>query len=149
MVPGRSARSPWGRHLLVAALIALLLSLGLFEEDLFVVLGRLCHLGGWASAAVPGVTGHGWAVAISYRLLYVLLNMALLHLLLRGRYTKAALVGYAVGYAGSVGLLLLAQHAGLPAAAVTAHRVLDVLSSPLPIMFMYPLAALAGRQARL
>ena len=136
-----SPRPAWGRRLLVAALIVLLLGLGLFEEEVFATLGRLWHPGGGAPAAVPGLTGHGWPVAISYRLLYAMLNVALLHLLLRGRYTKAAVAGYAVAYAASVGLLL-SQRAGLPAAAVTAHRLLDVLSSPLPVMFAYPLAIL-------
>ncbi len=137
-----SPRPAWGRRLLVAALIVLLLGLGLFEDEVFATLGRLWHPGR-APVAVPGLTIHGLPVAVSYRLLYAALNVALLHLLLRGRATKAAVAGYAVGYAASAGLLLLGQRAGLPVATATAHRLLDVLSSPLPIMFAYPLAILA------
>lgn len=151
MAPGSSARPrprpAWGRRLLVAALIALLLGLGLFEETVFAALGRLWHPGG-GPVAVPGITTHGLPVAASYRLLYAGLNVALLHLLLRGRYTKAAVGSYAAGYAASAGLLLLGQRAGWPVAAVTGHRVLDVLSSPLPVLFAYPWAALAGAAKR-
>lgn len=135
------------RRLLVAALVAALLGLGLFEATAFAALGRLWHPGGGAPAAVPGLTTHGWSVAISYRLLYAVLNVALLHLLLRGRYTVAAVLGYAAGYAAGAGLLWLGQRAGWPVAALTGHRVLDVLSSPLPVMFAYPLALLAGPRA--
>jgi len=120
----------------------LLLGLGLFEDEVFAALGRLWHPGGGAPAAVSGLTTHGLPVAISYRLLYAALNVALLHLLLRGRATKAAVAGYAVGYAAGAGLLLLGHRAGLPGATVMAHRLLDVLSSPLPIMVAYPLALL-------
>ena len=123
--------------------MALLLGLGLFEEEVFAALGHLWHPAG-APAAVPGLTTHGWPVAISYRLLYAVLNVALLHLLLRGRYTVAAVLGYAAGYVAGAGLLWLGQRAGLPMASLTGHRVLDVLSSPLPVMFAYPLALLAG-----
>lgn len=147
MAPNSSARPrpAWGRRLLVAALIALLLGLGLFEETIFAALGRLWHPGEGA-VAVPGIATHGLPVAASYRLLYAGLNVALLHLLLRGRCTKAAAAGYAAGYATGAALLLLGQRAGWPLAAVTGHRVLDVLSSPLPVLFAYPWAALAGRQ---
>ncbi len=126
--------------------MALLLGLGLFEEEVFTALGHLWHPGG-APAVVPGITTHGWPVAISYRLLYAVLNVALLHLLLHGRYTVAAVLGYAAGYVAGAGLLWLGQRAGLPVAALTGHRVLDVLSSPLPVMFAYPLALLAGPRA--
>ncbi|WP_239691926.1 XrtX-associated membrane protein [Hymenobacter coccineus] len=127
----------------MSVLVALLLGLGLFEEEVFAALGHLWHPGG-APVAVPGLTTHGWAVAISYRLLYAVLNVALLHLLLRGRYTVAAVLGYAAGYVAGAGLLWLGQRASLPFAALTGHRVLDVLSSPLPVMFAYPLALLTG-----
>lgn len=126
----------------MALLVALLLGLGLFEEEVFAALGRLWHPGG-APAAVPGITTHGLPVAISYRLLYAVLNVALLRVLLRGRYTKAAVVAYAAGYVAGAGLLWLGQRAGGPIASLTGHRVLDVLSSPLPVMFAYPLALLA------
>lgn len=145
-MPASVARSPGPYRLLVAALVALLLGLGLFEEEVFDALGRLWHPGG-APAAVPGITTHGWPVAISYRLLYAVLNVALLHLLLHGRYTVAAVLAYAAGYAAGAGLLWLGQRAGLPIAALTGHRVLDVLSSPLPVMFAYPLALLMGPRA--
>ncbi|MFD1469530.1 XrtX-associated membrane protein [Hymenobacter caeli] len=145
--PGPGPGPAGGRRLLVAGLIALLLGLGLFDEAVFAALGRLWHPGGGAAAAVPGLTTHGWPVAISYRLLYAGLNVALLHLLLGGRYTKAAALGFAGGYAAGAGLLWLGQRAGLPVAALTGHRVLDVLSSPLPVMFAYPLALLAGPRA--
>lgn len=121
-----------------------LLSLGLFEADVFAVLGQLWHPGG-APVAVPGLTAHGLPVAISYRLFYALLNLALVRLLLRGRFTKAVGAGYAVGYVLSVGLLVLGQRAALPVAAIAAHRVLDVLSSPLPVLFALPLALLSRR----
>jgi len=49
-------------------------------------------------------------------------------------------MSYAAGYVASAGLLLLGQFAGLPAAAITAHRLLNMLSSPLPVLFAYPLA---------
>lgn len=140
MAPSSPARPAWGRRLLVAVLIIVLLGLGLFEEAVFAALARLWYPGGVAPRAVAGITTHGLPVAISYRLLYALLNVALLHLLLRGRYTKAAIIGYATGYVASAGLLLLGQRAGWPVAAITGHRVLDVLSSPLPVMFAYPLA---------
>ncbi|AMJ65623.1 XrtX-associated membrane protein [Hymenobacter sp. PAMC 26628] len=145
-MPASAARSLWPRRLLVAALVALLLGLGLFEAEVFAALGHLWHPGG-APAAVPGITTHGLPVAISYRLLYAMLNVALLHLLLHGRYTVAAVVAYAVGYVAGAGLLWLGQRAGLPIASLTGHRVLDVLSSPLPVMFAYPLALLAGPKA--
>lgn len=122
---------------------ALLLGLGWGEEAVFAALGSLWHPGRGAPAAVTGLAGHGWPVALSYRLLYAALNVALLHVLLRGRATKVAVVGYAAGYAASVGLLWLGQRAGWPVAAVTGHRVLDMLSSPLPAMLAYPLAALS------
>ena len=149
MAPGTPAAAPpaWPRRLLVAALAAALLGLGLFEETVFAALGHLWHPGGGAPAAVPGLTTHGWPVALSYRLLYAGLNVALLHLLLRGRGTKAAALGYAAGYAAGAGLLWLGQRAGLPIASLTGHRVLDVLSSPLPVLFAYPLALLAGPKA--
>lgn len=137
----------WGRGLLGAALIGLLLSLGLLEADVFAALGRLWHPGS-APAAVPGLTTHGLPVALSYRLLYAVLNVALLHLLLRGRFTRVAAASYIGGYAVSVGLLVLGQWAGRPAAAIAAHRVLDVLSSPLPILFAFPLAVLSRRGPR-
>lgn len=142
MGPGSAARPrpAWGRRLLVAALVALLAGMGLFEDDIFAALGRLWHPGRAAFVAVPGLTTHGLPVAISYRLLYAVLNVALLHLLLRGRYTVAAVLGFAGGYVAGAGLLWLGQRAGLPAASVTGHRVLDVLSSPLPILFIYPLS---------
>lgn len=144
MAPGSFGRPrpAWGRGLVGAALVGGLLSLGLFEADVFAILGRLWHPGG-APVAVPGLTTHGLPVAISYRLLYALLNLALVQLLLRGRFTKAAGAGYAVGYVLSVGLLVLGQRAGLPAAAIAAHQVLDVLSSPLPVLFALPLAMLS------
>ncbi len=147
MAPASPAGPRWGRRLLVAALAALLLGLGFFEEAVFAALGRLWHSGGGAPGAVPGLTTHGLPAAASYRLLYAALNVALLHLLLRGRYTRAAVVAYAAGYAASAGLLVLGQRAGLPVAALTAHRVLDVLSSPLPVVFAYPLAVLAWPRA--
>ena len=128
-----------GRYGLVAVLVGALAGLGLFEEAVFAALGQLWHPGR-AAAAVPGLTTHGLPVAVSYRLLYAMLNVALLHVLLRGRYTATAGLGYAAGYAVSVGLLLLGRQAGLPAAATTAHRLLDLLSSPLPVLFAYPLA---------
>lgn len=127
----------------MAALVALLFGLGLLEDKVFTALGHLWHPGG-AQAAVPGITTHGLPVAISYRLLYAVLNVALLHLLLRGRYTKAAVLAYAAGYVTGASLLWLGQRVGLPIAALTGHRVLDVLSSPLPVMFAYPLALLTG-----
>lgn len=134
----------WGRRLLVAALAGLVAGLGLFEEEVFAALGQLWHPGtATAAVAVPGLTTHGLPVAFSYRLLYAVLNVALLHVLLRGRCTRTAGLGYAAGYAVSVGLLLLARQAGLPAAAVTAHRLLDLLSSPLPVLVAYPLARLS------
>lgn len=145
MLPTSFVRPPaaWSRRLLVAGLVVLLAGLGLFEEAVFAALGHLWHPGcPAAAAAVPGLTTHGLPVAISYRLLYAVLNVALLHLLLHGRYTKGALASYAAGYAVSVGLLLLGRLAGLPTAATTAHRLLDVLSSPLPVMFAYPFALL-------
>ncbi|AWM31800.1 XrtX-associated membrane protein [Hymenobacter nivis] len=145
-MPASVARSPGPYRLLVAALVALLLGLGLFEEEVFDALGHLWHPAG-APAAVPGITTHGWPVAISYRLLYAVLNVALLHLLLHGRYTVAAVLAYTAGYAAGAGLLWLGQRAGLPIAALTGHRVLDVLSSPLPVMFAYPLALLTGPKA--
>lgn len=145
-MPASAARPAGPHRLLVAVLVALLLGLGLFEAEVFAALGRLWHPGG-APVAVPGITTHGWAVAISYRLLYAGLNVALLHLLLRGRCTAAALAGYAAGYAAGAGLLWLGQRAGGPVASVTGHRLLDVLSSPLPVMFAYPLALLAGSRA--
>lgn len=127
--------------MLVVGLVVVLAGLGLFEEAVFAALGQLWYPGSAAGpAAVPGLTTHGLPVASSYRLLYAGLNVALLHVLLRGRYTRAAGLGYAAGYAVSVGLLLLGRQAGLPAAAVTAHRLLDLLSSPLPVLFAYPLA---------
>jgi len=133
----------WSRRLLVAGLVGLLAGLGLFEEAVFAALGHLWHPGRpAAAAALPGLTTHGLPVAISYRLLYAVLNVALLHVLLHGRSTKGALAGYAAGYVVSVLLLLLGQRAGLPAATTTAHRLLDVLSSPLPLMFAYPFALL-------
>lgn len=143
MLPTSSVSPPAARsrRLLVAGLVVLLAGLGLFEEAVFAALGHFWHPGRPA-AALPGLTTHGLPVAISYRLLYAVLNVALLHLLLHGRYTKGALVSYAAGYAVSVGLLLLGRQAGLPAAATTAHRLLDMLSSPLPVMFTYPFALL-------
>ena len=133
----------WGRRLLVAGLVGLLAGLGLFEEAVFAALGHLWHPGRpIAAVALPGLTTHGLPVAISYRLLYAVLNVALLHLLLRGRYTKGALASYAAGYVASV-LLLLGQRAGWPAATTTAHRLLDLLSSPLPVLFAYPFAMLS------
>ena len=140
-MPNSTARPLWPRRLLVAALVALLLGLGLLEDKVFAALSRLWHPGG-AEVAMPGITTHGLPVAISYRLLYAVLNVALLHLLLRGRYTKAAVLTYAAGYVAGAGLLWLGQRMGLPIAALTGHRVLDVLSSPLPVMFAYPLALL-------
>jgi len=142
MSPTSIARPPAiGRRLLVAALVIGLASPGLFEEEIFAALGQLWHPGSdAASAAVPGFTTHGLPVAMSYRLLYAGLNVALLHLLLHGRYTKAALMSYATGFVASAGLLLLGQVTGLPAAAITAHWLLDLLSSPLPVLFAYPLA---------
>ena len=142
MVPASSARPLpiWGRRLLVATLIILLASLGMFEEAVFAALGQWWHPGTAAAAAAPGLTTHGLPVAISYRLLYAALNLALLHVLLHGRCTAAAGLAYVAGYAVSVGLLLLGRQAGLPAAATTAHRLLDLLSSPLPVLLAYPLA---------
>lgn len=138
--PDRPA-AVWSHRLLVAVLVVALAGLGLFEEAVFAALGHLWHPGSAAaSAALPGLTTHGLPVAISYRLLYAVLNVALLHVLLRGRYTTTAGLSYAAGYAVSVGLLLLGRQAGLPAAATTAHRLLDLLSSPLPVLFAYPLA---------
>ena len=146
MSPTSIARphSAWSRRLLVAVLVILLAGLGFYEEELFAALGHLWHPSSTAaSVALPGLTTHGMPVAISYRLLYAVLNVGLLHLLLHGRYTKVALVSYAAGYIANVGLLLLGQRAGLPAATITAHRLLDMLSSPLPVMFAYPLAILS------
>lgn len=146
MLPTSIARPPfaWSRRLLVAGLVILLAGLGFLEEEVFAALGQLWHPGSpAAAAAVPGLTTHGLSVAISYRLLYAVLNVALLHLLLHGRYTKVALVAYAAGYVASVVLLLLGQRASLPAVTLTAHRLLDMLSSPLPVMFAYPLAILS------
>lgn len=150
MVPASSARPlpVWGRRLLVATLIILLASVGMFEEAVFAALGQWWHPGtAAAAAAVSGLTTHGLPVAISYRLLYAALNVALLHVLLHGRCTAAAGLAYAAGYAVSVGLLLLGRQAGLPAAATTAHRLLDLLSSPLPVLLAYPLA-MRGRSWR-
>jgi len=62
---------------LVVALVIGLASLGLFEEEIFAALGQFWHPGSAAaSAAVPGFTTHGLPVAMSYRLLYAVLNVA-------------------------------------------------------------------------
>ena len=131
-----------GRYLLVAVVLLLLAGLGLFEDAAFAALGELWHPGRPpAAVAVTHLSSHGLPVAISYRLLYAALSLVLLHLLLRGRCTRPATLGYATGLAGSGVLLLLAKHVGLPT-ALMAHHLLDTLASPLPIMLVYPLAEL-------
>ena len=138
----------WLRRLVIVGLALFLFCLGQFQELVFTGLTT-----GWQAVqqalglSAAGPTGgslstHGLVVGLTYRLLYVLLSILLLHLLIRGRGTRFVVVGYVVGLGLSMGLLLLGQRAGLPLATEQGHRLLDLLSSPLAWVLFYGLLRL-------
>ena len=142
-------RSDWWRLPVALGLGLVLFGLGQFDEFVFAGLTRgwqagLAQLGPAAQRLMQpsGLSTHGVAVGLSYRLLYVLVSLLLLHVLLRGHHTRASALAYALAFGLSLGLLLLGQRAGLAGAAVQGHRLLDLLSSPLALLLLYGLALL-------
>ncbi|WP_157541090.1 XrtX-associated membrane protein [Hymenobacter aerophilus] len=135
--------------MVAVALGLALFGLGQFDEPLFAVLTRGWQtvLGGLGPAAQrlgqpSGLSTHGVVVGLSYRLLYMLVSVALLHVLLRGRHARAIVVGYGLAFGLSLALLLLGQRAGGAWAAVQGHRLLDLISSPLALLLLYGLVLL-------
>ncbi|MEJ7665229.1 MAG: hypothetical protein WKG07_39740 [Hymenobacter sp.] len=105
-----------GRLLAALGLGLGLFALGQFDETVFAALTRgwQAVLGSLGSAAQPlvqpsGLSTHGVVVGLTYRLLYVLVSIVLLHVLLRGRHTRALVLGYAVAFVLSLALLLFGQ----------------------------------------
>lgn len=139
---------PW--RLLAALGLGLgLFALGQFDETVFAALTRgwqavLGSLGPTAQPLVQpsGLSTHGVVVGLTYRLLYVLVSIMLLHVLLRGRHTRALVLGYAGAFVLSLALLLFGQRTGWVGATVQGHRLLDVLSSPLALLLFYGLGVL-------
>ncbi|RIY12422.1 hypothetical protein D0T11_05270 [Hymenobacter rubripertinctus] len=126
-----------------------LFGLGQFDEPVFAVLTRTWQavLGGLGPVAQKlvqpsGLSTHGVVVGLSYRLLYMLVSIGLLHVLLRGRHTRAIGLGYGLAFSLSLALLLLGQQAGWPLASVQGHRLMDLISSPLALLLLYGLVLL-------
>ncbi len=156
--PGRGRRLRPGRLAGAVGLGLALFGMGQFDEGVFALLTRAWQdvLSGLGPAQAQwvepsGLSTHGVLVGLSYRLLYILLSIALLHVLLRGRHTRAIALGYGLAFGLSLVLLLLGQRAGLPLVSVQGHRLLDLLSSPLALVLLYglillrrPLAAASG-----
>ncbi|WP_019946927.1 XrtX-associated membrane protein [Hymenobacter aerophilus] len=135
------------------ALGLVLFGLGQFDEPVFTVLTRgwqavVGGLGPTAQRLVQpsGLSTHGVIVGLTYRLLYMLVSIALLHVLLRGRHTRAIVLGYALAFGLSLALLLLGQRGGVEWAAVQGHRLMDLISAPLALLLLYGLVLL--RRAR-
>ncbi len=138
-----------GRLLAALALGLALFALGQFDESVFTALthGWQVVLGGLGPVAQrlvqpSGLSTHGVLVGLTYRLIYIVVSLVLLHVLLRGRHLRAIALGYALLFALSLVLLLLGQRAGWAFATVQGHRLMDLLSSPLGLLLLYGLALL-------
>jgi hypothetical protein len=135
------------------ALVALglaLFGLGQFDEAIFAGLsagwrGLVMSVGGTHQGVVPGLSTHALPVALSYRLLYTGVSVGFLHVALHGRSTKWLAGSYAVALTLSMGLLLVGQLSSLPQASAQAHRLLDVVCSPLALLCGYALFTLGHR----
>jgi hypothetical protein len=148
--PPTPARFSGRQKLALVALGLALFGLGQFDEAIFAGLsagwqGLVASVGGTPSGVVPGLSTHALPVALSYRLLYTGVSIGFLHVALHGRGTKWLAISYAVALTLSMGLLLLGQLASLPLASAQAHRLLDVVCSPLALLCGYALFTLGHR----
>jgi hypothetical protein len=147
--PPTPVRFSGRQKLALAGLGLALFGLGQFDEDIFAGLsagwqGLVTSVGG-TSGVVPGLSTHALPVALSYRLLYSGASVAFLHVALHGRGTKWLAGTYAAALTVSMVLLLLGQLASLPLASAQAHRLLDLVSSPLALVGSYALFTLGHR----
>ena len=155
MAPNLTGEAPAGRWLrwtILAVLGALLFAMGQFDDAIYAGLTRgwlalTGRAGGQAASAAPDVSQHLWAVALAYRLLYYGLNVAALHVLLRGRGTRQIALGYGALLVVCLGLLLGGHAARLPWVAGQVHNLLGIVCSPLALMLIYGSAALARQPA--
>jgi len=143
--PPTKARFSWLEKLTLLGLGLLLFGLGQFDAVVFAGLSfgwqvLVASLGGAPSGVLPGASGlstHALPVALSYRLLYTGVSLYFLHVALRGRGTKWLASGYAVVLTVSMLLLLLGQRTGSTFASAQAHRLLDLVCSPLAFLGSY------------
>jgi hypothetical protein len=148
--PPTPARFSGRQKLVLVALGLALFGLGQFDEAIFAGLsagwrGLVASVGGTPSAVVPGLSTHALPVALSYRLLYTGVSIGFLHVALHGRGAKWLAISYAVALTLSMGLLSLGQLASLPLASAQAHRLLDIVCSPLALLCGYALFTLGHR----
>lgn len=144
------ARYSWPQKLVLAGLGLLLFGLGQFDEAVFADLsagwqGLVAHVGGTPVGMVPGLSTHALPVALSYRLLYAGVSVGFLHVALRGRGTKWLAGSYAAALTLSLLLLVVGQRTGLAFVSVQAHRLLDLVCSPLALLIGYALFTLDRR----
>ncbi|MFD1469913.1 XrtX-associated membrane protein [Hymenobacter caeli] len=143
-------RARWPRWLALLGLAGLLFLMGECDEAIYAGLARGWHgalavvgRADWAAAgSTPGLSQHGWPVAMSYRLLYFGLNVLTLHVLLRGRGTRAITAGYGAALVLCLALVLGGYAAHLPWLASQGHLLLGIVCSPLALMLIYGSAAL-------
>jgi hypothetical protein len=147
--PPTPARFSGYQKLALVGLGLLLFGLGQFDEDIFAGLsagwqGLVTSVGG-TSGVVSGLSTHALPVALSYRLLYTGVSVGFLHVALRGRGTKWLAGSYTAALTISLLLLLVGQRASLSLASVQAHRLLDLVCSPLALLISYALFTLSHR----
>lgn len=139
---------PWTHWLALVFFGVVLVLLGQFQEEVFVVLVRAWRaagaLVGWAGPAAgpPGLSQHSLPASVTYHLLYAGASTGALHVLLRGRGTRWIVGGFAAALATGLGLLACGHTAHWPVATEQGHLLISAASSPLALLAGYALALL-------
>jgi hypothetical protein len=89
-----------------------------------------------------GLTTHGLPIALTFRLLYFLLNGSVLTLVLGLRYWRRIALTLAVLFGVGGLLLVIGNAASLSLFSQGGHQAIDLVCSPLALAIAYPLRVL-------